>query len=158
MARSSRSFSTPCRDTLSLQLKLTDSLDPDPRGAAREVAQRHLLNIDHMDRLPVSAGGDGFVNCLLFGLCEGLVARLFLQREDPVYLATHLSDRRADRVGDREMLWLDQLRSARQAITQQDAAAANLHDWDRLRACLRSVDPPATTILHHLDPPMHRLL
>ncbi len=111
-----------------------------------------------MDRLPVSAGGDGFVNCLLFGLCEGLVARLFLQREDPVYLATHLSDRRADRVGDREMLWLDQLRSARQAITQQDAAAANHHDWDRLRACLHSVDRQGNTILHQLERALDQIL
>src|SRR5258708_17285946 len=125
MARSSRSFSTTCRDTLSLQLKLTDSLDPDPRGAAREVAQRHLLNIDHMDGLPVSACGDGFVNCLLFGLCEGLVARLFLQREDPASLSTHLSDRRAGRVGDLELLWLDQLRNARQVITHPAAPDGN---------------------------------
>src|SRR5258708_12301654 len=98
MARSSRSFSTTCRDTLSLQLKLTDSLDADPRGAAREVAQRHLLNIDHMDGLSVSAGGDGFVNCLLFGLCEGLVTRLFLHREDPPSLPPHLTHPRPNPV------------------------------------------------------------
>src|ERR1700682_164207 len=112
IARSSRSFSVTCRNAFRLQLELADSLDADPRGAARQVTQRNLFDVDDMDGVPVCTRGDRLVDSLLFCLLESLVARLLFQGEDPVHLAAHLRDRRADRIGHREMLGFDQLRSA----------------------------------------------
>src|SRR5712664_3831404 len=158
MARSSRSCSVTCRNAFCLQLKFTDSLDSDPGGAAGQVAQRHLLDVDDMNGFPVSAGGNSLVDRLLLRLFQGLVARFLLKREDAVHLAADLSDRGADRVGHREVLGLDQLRSAGQPIAQQDAAAADHHDRDRLSARLHAIDRRGDAILHQLERALDQVL
>src|ERR1700737_4728100 len=116
MARSSRSCSVTCRNAFRLQLELSDSLDADPRGTARQVTQWNFLDVDDMDGVPVCPCGDRLVDSLLLRQFEGFVARLLLQREDAVHLAAHLRDRRSDGIGHREMLWLDELGRPRQLI------------------------------------------
>src|SRR3954453_17387330 len=45
-ARSSRSDSLNCRNALPSQLEISDPLDADARGAAGQLAQRHLVDVD----------------------------------------------------------------------------------------------------------------
>src|SRR4051794_15553812 len=103
IARSSRSSSVNCRNALPSQLEVSDRLDADAGGAARQVAQRNLVDVDDPHRILARAGRGGARRGFALGLLERLVAAELVKREDAVDLAADLPDRRADRVGDREV-------------------------------------------------------
>src|SRR5215467_8246308 len=150
-ARSSRSRSPTSRNGLSLQLKVPNRLHPDPRRVARQVTQRDLFDVRDLDRAFARAGRHSLLGRLRLGLLQRRVTAHLVQREDTIHFAADLGDGGADGVRDSEVLRLDHVRRARQMIAEQDAAATDDHDRDRLGAGLHPVDGLGDAALHQSD-------
>src|SRR3954452_14142589 len=133
-ARSSRCSSVNCRNGLPSQLEISHRLHADAGGAARQVAERHLVHVHDANGLLARARRGRAGGRLALGLRERFLAAELVQREDPVDLAADLADRRADRVGHGEVRRLDQLRGSGQRVAEQHAPAADDHYGDRVAA------------------------
>src|SRR5256885_9428208 len=103
-AMSSISASPTSRNAHPPEIEIADGLHADARGVARQIRDRHILDVDHPDRAAVGACGDRALDCLCLRLLDRLRPRRPLERDDLVDLATDLRDRGADRARDGEML------------------------------------------------------
>src|SRR5689334_14779567 len=79
--------------------------DADLGGTAGQVAHRHFLNIDNLDRVRVDSGADGLVDCHLSGDVQCFGSGVLVQREYALHFATALGNRGTDRVRDVVMVW-----------------------------------------------------
>ena len=94
--RGSEAVYATCRSPTTLTLHA--------RRVAGEIGERHVLDVDDFDRLGARAGGHRDRGRLLLGVLDRVGAAHRGQRIDAIDLARDLRDRRADRVGDGEMV------------------------------------------------------
>src|SRR6185437_16898423 len=120
--------SASARTYRSRDIQVSDHLDMHARRVARQIGEGHVLDVDHLDRAGVRAGGDRDRARLFLGVANGVGPAHRGKRVNAVSLARHLRDGRADGVGDREMMRLDHLEFADLAL-DQNRAAANDDDW-----------------------------
>src|SRR3954453_12677117 len=153
--RSSRSDSVNWRNALPPDLEVTDRLDAHARRAARQIRERHFIHVNDPNRVLAGAGGGRPLGRLALGLRERLLAAELVEREDAVDLAAHLTDRGADRVRDREMRRLDELRAPGQRVAEQDAAAADHDHRDRITARLHAVHDLGDALLDAAQRALH---
>ena len=85
-------------------------LDMHARRIAGQIGERHILDVDDLDRVGARPRRDRNARRLLLGVVNGVRPAHRGERVDAVDLARDLGDRRADRVGDREMMRFDRPR------------------------------------------------
>ena len=104
-------------------MKLPHGLDPNARGIAGQIGQGHILDIDDLDRFAQGPCGDGGLNGAGFGVIQRFIAADFCQGIDAVHLARDLGNGSPHRVGDSEMVGLDDFQTANRPIDQDRPAA-----------------------------------
>src|SRR5919204_2323100 len=91
-------------DAPSQRTQWAGRLDADAAGRIGQVGERDLLDLDDLDPLAVGARAGRPEARFLARLLDGRAPAAGTGMEDPVDLAADGGDRRADRVGDREVL------------------------------------------------------
>ncbi len=72
-------------------MELSDGLDADAGGVARQIGKRHILDVDDLDAGTQRAGGDRRLGGFRLGVSERLVAADLGQRIDAVDLSGDLA-------------------------------------------------------------------
>ena len=120
--------------------QIADGFDHDAGGVAGQIRQRDFFHIHNLDAAGVGAGINRAVARFALGLIQRFIAAELGEGEDAVAFAADLGDRRANGIGDREVIGLDNLGSALDPACDQDAATANNDDRHRRRARLHAID------------------
>src|SRR6476469_4191883 len=111
-----------------VQIQVADCLHPYPGRAARQVRERHLVDLHDLDAARPGAGRLRAGDRLRPRLGQHGGAGVVRHPDDPVQLTADLRDRRADRVRDGRVGRAPHVGQAGQHIRQYYAAAADQHD------------------------------